>query len=247
MSAGVRADVFVGDLAALRRRLVEDVSREAERCVAERGLFSLAVPGGSVARELLPALVAVALDWSRTHVFWVDERAVPRTDRGSNFRAVSDAWLTPARAPATSVHPMPADGADLARAADDYGHDLRQVLGDRPRLDYVLLGVGPDGHVASLFPGHPFLAETSRLVVPVLDAPKPPSSRLTLTMPLLLDARRVVVTALDASKAPVIGEALAADASTLPVSTVLHRTGRTLLLLSTNANSRPGPSDSTRS
>jgi len=238
VSAGVRPDVFAGDLAAVRRRLAEDVHREAVRSIAERGRFSLAVPGGSVARDALPALVPVPLDWDRTHVFWVDERAVPRADPASNVRVVSGAWLVPARAPEASLHPMPADGADLARAADAYEYALRQVLGDRPCLDYVLLGVGPDGHVASLFPGHPALAETSRLAVAVFDAPKPPPARLTLTMPLLLDARRVVVAALDASKAPVIGEVLADDASTLPVSVVLRRARRPLLLLDASADPR---------
>lgn len=238
MSPGVGPDVFVGDLAAVRRRLVEDVSREAGRSVAERGRFALAVPGGSVARDALPALVSVPFDWGCTHVFWVDERAVPRSDPESNLRVVSEAWLTPAGAPATSAHAMPANRADLARAADDYDLEIRQVLGDPPRLDYVLLGVGPDGHVASLFPGHPALADTSRLAVAVFGAPKPPPSRLTLTMPLLLDARRVVVMALDASKAPVIEEVFADEASTLPVSTVLRRARRPLLLLDASADGR---------
>jgi len=235
VSAGVGPDVVVGDLAAVRRRLAEDVTREAARAVSERGLFALAVPGGSVAREALPALVPVSFDWSRTHVFWVDERAVPRSDPASNLRAVSDAWLSRARAPEASVHPMPADAVDLVRAADDYDHEIRRVLGERPCLDYVILGVGPEGHVASLFPGHPALAETSRLATAVFDAPKPPPSRLTLTMPLLLAARRVVVMALDASKAPVIEEVLAADASTLPVSLVLRGGNRSLLLLDASA------------
>jgi len=238
VSPGARPDVFVGDLEAVRRRLVADVGREAGRCVAERGRFTLAVPGGSVARVGLPALASLALDWTRTHVFWVDERAVPRSDPRSNFRAVSDAWLTPSGAPATSLHPMPADQADLAGAAGAYAREIGEVLADPPCLDYVVLGVGPDGHVASLFPGHPALGETSRPAVAVLDAPAPPAARLTLTLPMLVGAGRVVVMALDASKAPVVGAVLDGEGTALPVSMVLRQTARPLLLLDASAAAR---------
>jgi 6-phosphogluconolactonase len=133
---------------------------------------------------------------------------------------------------------MPADRADLAGAAAASAREIEAVLADPPRLDYVILGVGPDGHVASLFPGHAALGETSRPTVAVLDAPAPPAARLTLTLPMLVGAGRVVVMALDASKAPVVGSVLEGDGSTLPVSMVVRRTARPLLLLDASAAPR---------
>ncbi len=110
---------------------------------------------------------------------------------------------------------MPADTSDLDRAAAAYEEDLRLTLGNPPRLDLILLGVGADGHVCSLFPGHPALHERTRLVVAVTDAPKPPPHRLTLTLPALAAARSIVVCAFGSEKAAAIG---GEDAARTPVA-----------------------------
>ena len=230
----MRPELYVAEIDALVERLARDLSAEYTRAIAERGVFALALPGGSVAAHAFPVLATLPLDWGRTHFFWVDERAVPASDSESNYAAARTLWLGPARVPATSVHRMPADGPDLAAAAVAYSQELTRILGAPARMDFVLLGVGQDGHVASLFPGGAALAD-ARLVVAVGDAPKPPSGRLTLTLPVLAQAARVVVMAFGQSKAAVIWEAIERVDSTLPLALVLRRAQRGLVLLDDGA------------
>ena len=173
---------IVGPVPGLAERLagvVEDAAREAR---LEGRPVSLAVPGGSVAESFFPRLASLDLDWDRVLVFFGDERAVAPDDPASNARLARDLWLDRAPIPLANVHRMRAEGEDLDAAARAYERVLLDVLGDPPRLDLALLGMGPDGHVCSLFPGHPALDETERYVLPVLDAPKPPPRRVTLTL-----------------------------------------------------------------
>jgi 6-phosphogluconolactonase len=136
---------------------------------------------------------------------------------------------------------MPADEPNLHAAAVAYAAELDRVLGRVGRFDFVLLGVGADGHVASLFPGHPALLETKRSVVAIDDAPEPPARRLTLTLPVLASAARVVVAAFGESKASVLGEVLTREDSPLPVARVLRQAERPLLVADRAAASRiPG-------
>ena len=224
-------EVVVADLGSLHKRLTYEVKREAEHACAARGRFAMAIPGGSV----VPALKAVSLDWTRTHLFWVDERAVPPASDDSNFGMARTIWLEPAGVPPSAIHRMPADDPDLNAAALGYGDELKDVLGDTPRLDVVVLGVGPDGHVASLFPGHPALSEEDRLVVPIVDSPKPPPRRLTMTLPLLTGAERVIVLTLGSAKKAVMHEALTQEDSMLPIALVLRRAPHALVLLDEEA------------
>jgi 6-phosphogluconolactonase len=207
------------------------VAAGAAEAVSARGSFALALPGGSAATALLPRLLEAPLDLSRLSVFWADERAVPPHDPESNYGLARSLWLGPAGVPASHVFRMPADAADLEAAARDYEHELRRHLGDPPRLDLALLGVGEDGHVASLFPGHPLLGETRRRVAALHDAPKPPAGRLTLTLPTLAQARLVVVAAFGAAKAEPIGQALARPGSASPVARLAREAATALFLL----------------
>ncbi|HXT49837.1 MAG TPA: 6-phosphogluconolactonase [Thermoanaerobaculia bacterium] len=224
-------DVVVDAPAALGEVFAERCERELTQAIEERGSASLVVTGGSAAEALLPRLVNVALEWSRVHVFWSDERAVPPDDRESNYRLARTLWLDPAQVPASSVHRMPGEATDLVAAAVAHAEEIRSICGDPPRFDVLFLGVGPDGHVASLFPGHPLLREKHELVAAVEDSPKPPPRRLTLTLPALLGARLLVVAAFGAAKAAVMASALADRASSLPVAQVLRRARRALVLL----------------
>jgi 6-phosphogluconolactonase len=200
---------------------------------------SIAVSGGSVATTFFPRWGAEAtFDWALTDVFWADERAVPPTDPESNYALARSLWLDAARAPAARVHRMPADEPDLASAAGAYDAELRQVVGERPVLDLVLLGMGPDGHVASLFPGHVLLAETERHVAAVVDSPKPPPRRMTLTLPVLTAARSVVIGAFGVSKAGIVCEAIEDAASRLPAALVARGAPRTVWLLDPGAASQ---------
>ena len=230
----MRPEVHVGPLSDLIERVSGDVTHEAEHAYATHGRFAMAIPGGSI----VPALKAVPLDWDHTHLFWVDERAVPPSSPDSNFGLAEKVWLGPAGANPSGIHRMPADNQDLNAAATAYSEEITRLLGQTPSFDLVLLGVGPDGHVASLFPGHAALSESRELVLPIVDSPKPPPRRLTLTMPILTSAHRLIVMALGESKAGVLHEALTRDDSQLPVSLALRRASRALVLLDEEAGAR---------
>jgi 6-phosphogluconolactonase len=221
--------MFLGDALAAR------VAEEGRRALSARGAFTLALPGGSVATTFFPRLARMDFDWSRADFFWGDERAVPPADPESNYAVARSLWLEPARVPESRVHRMPADAPDLQAAASAYERELAARAGTPPRLDLILLGVGPDGHVCSLFPGHPLLAERRRWVAVVEDSPKPPPRRLTLTLPVLAAAELVVVAALGTSKAEVVREALADKESTLPLALVARQARRAVLLLDPDA------------
>ena len=231
----MRPEVLVAPVRQLLDRLAADVSVEAAHARSRRGLFAMALPGGSVGIHSFPVLATVLLDWDVTHIFWADERAVPASSPDSNFGLADSLWLRKSGAGLSSIHPMYVGNPDLKAAAQAYGDELVRVLGKTPRFDVVLLGVGPDGHVASLFPGHAALSEEQQLAVPVTDAPKPPPRRLTLTLPMLTSAERVIVMALGESKAAVMHEALDDKNSSLPVSLVLRRASRSLVLLDEEA------------
>ncbi len=180
------------------------LQRVATDALELRGQFHIAVPGGSVANLVFPSFADASLDWTRVHVWWVDERVVPLSHADSNYKAANDHWLS--KVPAVA-HPF--------HSASEYEKKLPHPL------DVALLGVGPDGHVASLFPGHPGLEETARRAFAIDDAPKPPPKRLTLSLPELCAAREVWVVVTGAAKAPMIASAMRPD-SPLPVARVLR-------------------------
>jgi len=210
---------------------------EGRLALAARGRFTLALPGGSVATSFFPRLARVPFDWSRTDFFWGDERAVPPDHPDSNYAAARSLWLTPAGVPEASVHRMKAEEPDLGEAAADYARELAGVAGSPPRLDLVLLGVGPDGHVCSLFAGHPVLGLRDRAVAVVEDSPKPPPRRLTLTLPVVTGAALVIVVALGRGKAEIIRAALEDSGSALPVALVARQARRATFLLDAEAAS----------
>jgi 6-phosphogluconolactonase len=216
---------------ALARRLVERVERAFRSAVASRNRFGIALPGGSVATTFFPPLSGADLDWSRADFFWGDERAVAPDDPESNFALARTLWLEPRKVPDRSIHRMHAEEGDLEQAAADYAREMVRRLGEPPRLDVVLLGMGPDGHVCSLFPGHPLLDEEKRWVAPVLDSPKPPPRRLTLTMPVLAAAELVVVAALGDQKAEALRRALGEPGSALPVAMAARRAKESVFFL----------------
>ena len=189
------------------------LQRVAHEALEQRGAFHLAVPGGSVATLIFPAFAEAPLDWSRTHVWWVDERMVPLSHPDSNYKAAQELWLS--KVPAVA-HPF---------------HSASEYEAKMPRpLDLALLGVGPDGHVASLFPGHPGLEETARRAFRLDDSPKPPPKRLTLSLPEICSAREVWVVVTGAAKAEMITSALQPD-SPLPVARVLREAAHVRLWL----------------
>ena len=223
--------IVIGDLHALAERLVTELGDVARQGVGARGEWTLAIPGGSVAERLLPLLWRAPLPWGACHVVWCDERMVPADDAASNQGAVRRAM--PASMP-WAMHPMPVDATDPELAAREYARTLRALMGPGGVLDAVLLGVGEDGHVASLFPGQGTLDETERTVVVEHEAPKAPPLRLSLTMPVLTRARLTCVAAFGEGKQAAVRDACDASGTT-PVSRCLHQARRPLLLVDSDA------------
>ncbi len=195
----------------------------ALRRAAEAGRATIALSGGGTPRGLHRRLAESHSDlpWERVHVFWGDERYVPRDAPDSNYRMARETLLEHIAIPPDNVHPMPTGASDPDEAARAYEEELRSVFGDTPAFDVILLGMGDDGHTASLFPGSPALEETARWVVPA-EAPAEPRRRLTLTPPVLCAAEAIHFLVAGASKRAALACALSPDgpAPTCPASLV---------------------------
>jgi 6-phosphogluconolactonase len=196
-------DVRVSEsLAELARAAAADIAETLAAAVAARGLASIVLSGGATPRSLYKALVEAELDrvpWGSVEFYWGDERYVPHDQAGSNFGLARDALLVHAPVRPGHVHPMSTSFADGARAAAAY----EATIGRRstsPLFDVVLLGIGDDGHTASIFPGSPSVNERTRRVL-ATTAPVEPHPRLSMTFPALFDARVIHVLAAGAAKA----------------------------------------------
>lgn len=186
---------ILADPAALAARVADWLLGLAR---AKDGDFSLCLSGGSTPRRLYRLLAAApcrdTFPWSRTHVFWGDERFVPHADARSNYRMVKEALLSHVPIPLHNIHPIPTEGYSPDAAASVYERELKSFYGedqlrpDRPLFDVTLLGLGPDGHTASLFPGTAVLSERERWVAAVIGAEA--EARITLTYPALESSRQ---------------------------------------------------------
>lgn len=225
----------VGTRESIALDVAERVAELAQAAFAARGVFTMAIAGGSAAEVCLPVLANAALPWAAVHIFWCDERAVPLTHRDSNAGQAIALWKGSRLAAEAVLHTMPANSPGLEKAATMYATELASVAGNPAELDVVLLGVGEDGHVASLFPHHRELSNTSALALAVSDSPKPPKRRLTLSLSVLTNARDTFIVALGAGKAQVMRQALESPNSQLPVSLVIHKANRTHVLMDAEA------------
>lgn len=228
-------EIVVGNPSAL----ASDFARRLREMGARAPRLALALPGGSVAETFFPVLAEAPINWGAIDLFWGDERAVAPDDSDSNYALAAKLLLAAPAVAAARVHRMPADDIDLDAAAAAYEAELDASTTGAVRVDVALLGVGPDGHVCSLFPGHPALDEQQRRVVVIRDSPKPPPRRLTLTLPALRDAT-VVAAAFGSSKAAAIAEAVRDPASRLPLALALRGARSAVLLLDADASAGLG-------
>ncbi len=197
--------------------VAEALLAHLDRAAMARGRATLAIPGGRSPGPVLTALAELVEPWlcARLHLLWLDERAVPVGHADRCDRPTLAAWQAGGALPA-HVHPMPAEDADLDAAAARYAATLHAACAGNP-LDACLIGIGEDGHLASLFPGHPGLKELAE-VFAVRDSPKPPAQRLTLGLPVIHRASLRVVLILGADKGRVFARARRGPDPALPVS-----------------------------
>lgn len=193
----------------------------------KHGTFSVALSGGSTPRRLYQLLASAprrdSFPWARTLWFWGDERFVPHDDPASNYRMVHEAMLARAPVPAANIHPMPTEGLEPEEAAAVYERTLKQFYGaqqlstDKPLFDVMLLGLGTNGHTASLFPGTAVLEERDRWVGTMTDPEA--GTRLTLTYPALESSRETAFLVAGEDKRAVLHRVLEGDTS-LPAARV---------------------------
>jgi 6-phosphogluconolactonase len=248
------------DLEALSNAAAVEIVAIANASVAARGRFTIALAGGNTPRrtyELLATRYRDAIDWSRTDVVFGDERFVPPDDARSNYRMARETLLSHVPIPDEQVHAVPTDAPTVDAAAAAYDRTLTMLIapvvipsagargagGRNPQdpdrgIDLVLLGVGPDGHTASLFPGSPSVDERTRYAVGVAapTAVQPAVPRVTTTLPFLNGARTAMFLIAGTDKRPVIGEILsgAETARRYPAAMVASRE-RTIWLIDQTA------------
>jgi len=185
----MRVNVFP-DAGALAAAGAEYIDRICGTEVAEHGAFHLVLAGGNTPGRCYELLTAMDLPWRKLHIYFGDERCLPVGDIERNDRMARAAWLDHVSIPEDQIHPIPAE-----RGPDEGAELYSRILAGIPRLDLVLLGMGEDGHTASLFPGNPALVD-ERLAIPVFSAPKPPPERVSMSLTALNRAgRRMVMTA----------------------------------------------------
>ena len=204
------ADALV---AAAGDRLVDAITEAIDK----RGRAQIVLTGGGTGIGLLKRVGerGQKIDWSKVHVYWGDDRFLPAEDDERNDKQARDALLDHVDIPAANVHAMSASdgefGDDLDAAARDYEQTLAANADDgqpAPDFDVHLLGMGPEGHINSLFPDTPAVGETNRLVLGVEDSPKPPPRRITLTLPAIQRSREVWLVVSGAGKADAVAAAI---------------------------------------
>lgn len=220
-------------------KTVNEAARGASKC-------SLVLSGGSTPRTLYGLLASQFekdIPWAQLHIFWGDERYVPLVDPKSNYRMVKEALLDHVPCPPANIHPMRTHFSSPNAAARDHEATLRRFFdGERPGFDLVLLGLGAEGHTASIFPGSPVLAETTRWVRAVW-APADPPTRLTLTWPALTGAKNIYVLVAGSNKAHALRHVLgdAPDSRVYPAARIRLAEGSVIWWVDREAAGGPQP------
>jgi 6-phosphogluconolactonase len=221
------------DAEAAARRAAGVIAADARAAVAARGRFLMAVSGGKSPWIMLRDLANEDVPWKDVHVFQVDERVAPAGDPDRNLTHLRESLLAHAPLPPGQIHAMPVEAADLDAAARAYAKTLESLAGSPPVLDLAHLGLGPDGHTASLVPGDPVLGVTDRDVA--LTGVYQDRRRMTLTYPVLNRSRRILWLVTGGDKVPALTKLRAGDTS-IPAGRI--RTDGALLLADAAAAGR---------
>lgn len=221
------------------------IVRLANEAVVSHGRFSIALSGGTTPRKLYGMLgdepYRSQIDWALVDIFWSDERCVPPDSEDSNYLLAQQVLLNKIPIPAAQIHRMPADEPDRDAASQAYTEEMRRIFATNgiPSFDLIQLGMGPEGHTASLFPHQASLHEQQRLVMPV-SVPKPPPPRLTFTPPILNAAHNVLFLVTGTDKADAVQAVLegAYNPDEYPAQIVRPTHGEVVWMLDTKAASK---------
>ncbi len=223
--------------------IVETWREISKRAIERRGAFSAALSGGKTPIDLYHDLSEMKemLPWGKTHIFLVDERFVPLEHRDSNSRMLRETLLDHIPIPRENIHFIPTERLTLQASAEAYEEDLKKFFrlseDQIPEFDFLLLGLGEDGHTASLFPGAPVLEETIRLAAPVpMDEIRRP--RITLTLPVINHGKQILFLVVGKNKAPVLKKVVDGEDTSLPASMVHPHKGKLIFVADREASSR---------
>jgi 6-phosphogluconolactonase len=214
----------------------------SSQAIAEKGSFTAALSGGKTPVEFYKRLAASKdiLSWDRTHLFLADERFVPPSHNESNYGLIKEHLLSHVKIPDENVHRIQTEGITVEQSARRYEEDIRRFFcidgSSVPQFDLIMLGIGEDGHTASLFPGKSSLHERTRLAIPVI-AEKFPGERITLTLPVINNARKIIFLVSGRVKAKVMKEILEDQQGSLPVSRVHPKQGMVYFVIDKQAAS----------
>jgi len=218
----------------------EDISQEG---IQRKGYFTIGLSGGKTPIMFYQKLAEweSKSSWKRTHAFLVDERFVSFEDKESNYRMLRETLFGKIPIPQENIHPIPTGKTSLETSAREYEEDLRRFFkvskGQYPSFDLILLGIGEDGHTASLFPGSKALSECGHLTAAVvLDEMR--HDRISLTLPVINHAEHVIFFVRGANKAPVLKKIIAGDDPSLPAAMVRPRSGNLLFVIDREASSQ---------
>ena len=220
----------LADSAAVAQAAARFITAQSMAAIAARGRFKLAVSGGHTPWQMLRALATESVDWTNVHIFQVDERVAPLGNPDRNLTHIRESLLAQVDIPAGNIHAMPVESNDLDAAAGRYAQTLATIAGTPPVLDLVHLGLGPDGHTASLVPGDPVLDEDFRHVA--VTQPYQGHRRMTLTYPVLDRARCVLFVVTGAEKMSAMKALLEGDRR-IPAARVTG--GRTVVMADAQA------------
>jgi len=233
----------LADADAVARRAAETIAAEARAAVEARGRFTVAISGGRTPWLMLRSLAGLDVPWPNVDVLQVDERIAPEGHADRNLTHLRESLGALAERPTVRIHAMPVDAADLDNAASEYQKTLAAVAGSPAILDLVHLGLGPDGHTASLVPGDPVLEISATDVA--LTGPYQGRRRMTLTYPLLNRARRVLWLITGADKAGMLDRLREGD-DTIPAGRIRRERAMVLADRAAAGEMRPGGSPPAR-
>jgi 6-phosphogluconolactonase len=225
------------DADELAAQSAREFSELARNTIAARGRFAVALSGGSTPKKMFQQLGNISMDWRHIHLFWVDERCVPPDHPDSNYGMTAEVLLNNIEIPSENIHRIQGE-LPPEQAALVYEKEVRDYFEEKlPVFDLILLGLGSDGHTASLFPGSPALQEKKRWVVEVKhDTPPPPLvDRVTLTFPVLNAGRKVIFQAVGREKKKIIDEFLLQKQAKLPAGRINPRQGELIWMLDRDA------------